>query len=111
MLTSGCCWGSCSVCRVSAWRRSRRLPSNLPHFIADGCASLQIAVVSPFVDRRHGTERAVAELIERLAGTYSCEVHLFAQQVADLSLTPADSSGQTSRGSVLWHRVPSIPGP
>jgi len=72
---------------------------------------LQIAVVSPFVDRRHGTERAVAELIERLAGTYSCEVHLFAQQVADLSLTPADSSGQTSRGSVLWHRVPSIPGP
>jgi len=72
---------------------------------------LRIAVVSPFIDRRHGTERALAELIERLASVYSCEVHLYAQRVADLVLTPAGPSGQASRGSISWHRVPVIPGP
>jgi glycosyltransferase involved in cell wall biosynthesis len=71
---------------------------------------LRIAIVSPFIDRRHGTERALAELIERLAGVYSCEIHLFAERVADLALTPAVSSAE-SRGSISWHRVPAVPGP
>ncbi len=74
---------------------------------------MRIAVVSPFVDRRHGSERAIAELIERLAATYGCEVHLFAQRVADLRLGSADSVGVplSSGGSVRWHRVPAIFGP
>ena len=28
---------------------------------------MRIAVISPFVDRQHGTERAVAELVDHLA--------------------------------------------
>jgi glycosyltransferase involved in cell wall biosynthesis len=69
---------------------------------------LRLAVVSPFVDRRHGTERAVAELVERLARDYGCEIHLYAQRVEDLSL-----SGHKAQqaGSIFWHKVPSIAGP
>jgi glycosyltransferase involved in cell wall biosynthesis len=73
---------------------------------------LRIAVVSPFVDRRHGTERALAELLERLAHDYYCEIHLYAQRVEDLdvrksipALRPAQSAG------IFWHKVPQIPGP
>jgi glycosyltransferase involved in cell wall biosynthesis len=62
---------------------------------------LRLAVVSPFVDRRHGTERALAELLERLARDEHCEIHLYAQRVEDLALA----------GRLVWHRVPSIPGP
>jgi glycosyltransferase involved in cell wall biosynthesis len=74
---------------------------------------LRIAVVSPCVDRRHGTERAVAELVERLATTYRCQVHLFAQKVGDITVSLADSSGTAAAvdGSIHWHRVGTIPGP
>jgi glycosyltransferase involved in cell wall biosynthesis len=70
---------------------------------------LRLAVISPFVDRRHGTERAVAELLERLARDHGCEIHLFAQRVEDLPL--ASSRSQPLVGTILWHKVPSIPGP
>jgi glycosyltransferase involved in cell wall biosynthesis len=80
---------------------------------AAGGASLRVAVVSPSVNRRHGTERAMAELVERLAIQYRCEVHLFAQQVADLTVLPGDFSGAAgaSAGSIYWHRVRAIPLP
>ncbi|HYL65391.1 MAG TPA: glycosyltransferase family 4 protein [Candidatus Methylomirabilis sp.] len=71
---------------------------------------MRLAVVSPFVDRRHGTERALAELLERLARDHACEIHLYAQRVEDLALT----RGQTpppAGGAIFWHKVPSIPGP
>ena len=45
---------------------------------------MRTAVISPFVDKRHGTERAVAELIERLAVRYGDDVDLYAQRVADI---------------------------
>jgi hypothetical protein len=45
--------------------------------------------VSPFVDRRHGTERALAELLERLARDYGCEIHLYAQRIEDPSASGA----------------------
>lgn len=71
---------------------------------------MRIAVVSPFVDRRHGTERALAELLERLAGAYHCEVHLYSQRVEDLAFgQSAPPNGP--QGNITWHRVPSIPGP
>jgi len=83
-----------------------------------GCADLRLAVVSPFVDRRHGTERAVAELLECLAEHYECEVHLYAQRVADLRVslpvTGADAAKtacQAGAGRIYWHRVPALPGP
>lgn len=79
-----------------------------------GCADLRICVVSPFVDRRHGTERALAELIQRLTRDYGCEIHLYAQRVEDLQLNGPDSTRTTvpsKSGIVVWHKVPSFPGP
>jgi UDP-glucose:(heptosyl)LPS alpha-1,3-glucosyltransferase len=55
-------------------------------------------VVSPFVDKRHGTERRVAEWISQLAATY--DIHIYSQNVRDLDLT-----------KVTWHRIPKLPGP
>lgn len=79
-------------------------------FVA-GSADLRLAVVSSFLDRRHGTERALAELIERLARDYGCEIHLFAQRVEDFPVTPWDRNHTSSGGAVLWHRVPTLGGP
>jgi UDP-glucose:(heptosyl)LPS alpha-1,3-glucosyltransferase len=58
----------------------------------------RIAVVSPFVDKRHGTERCLAEQLERWVSEY--EIHLFSSRVEDLDLN-----------GIAWHRVPEIPGP
>jgi glycosyltransferase involved in cell wall biosynthesis len=71
---------------------------------------LRLAVATPFLDRRHGTERALAELLERLVRDHRCTVYLYAQRVADISpalLGPL--SGDAPR--VVWRRVPSLPGP
>jgi glycosyltransferase involved in cell wall biosynthesis len=57
-----------------------------------------IAVVSPFLDKRHGTERCVAEQIERLATEF--EIHLYSNAVQDVDLS-----------HIVWHRVPRLPGP
>jgi|SRR5579859_1573996 len=70
---------------------------------------LRLGVVSPFVDRRHGTERSLAELLERLARDYHCEIHLYSQRVEDLALGQLPPSGP--QGSITWHKVPSIRGP
>jgi UDP-glucose:(heptosyl)LPS alpha-1,3-glucosyltransferase len=72
---------------------------------------LRLTVVSPFVDRRHGTERALAELLERLARDYHCEIHLYAQRVEDLALDRQTASELRESSAILWHKVPSIPGP
>ncbi len=72
---------------------------------------MRLAVISPFLDRRHGTERVVSELIERLARDYGCEIHLYSQRVEDLLLTPLDGTPQAGRGYIRWHRVVSVPGP
>lgn len=58
----------------------------------------RIAVVSPFIDKRHGTERRVAEFISRLAGEY--EFHIYSNRVEDVDLS-----------QVVWHRVPALPAP
>jgi glycosyltransferase involved in cell wall biosynthesis len=77
---------------------------------------LRLAVVSPFVDRQHGTERALAELLERLARNYGCEIHLYAQSVNDLltedphSARSVEAPASAAR-AIFWHKVPSVPGP
>jgi UDP-glucose:(heptosyl)LPS alpha-1,3-glucosyltransferase len=58
----------------------------------------RIAVVSPFIDKRHGTERRVAECIQRLAGDY--EIHAYSNRVEDID-----------RDRIVWHRIPALPGP
>ena len=57
-----------------------------------------LVVVSPFVDKRHGTERRVAEWLTQLAETF--EIHLYSQRVEDLDLS-----------RVIWHQIPRLPGP
>ena len=58
----------------------------------------RLAVVSPFLDKRHGTERCVVEQVERLARDY--EVHVYSNRVEDID--PA---------AIVWHKVPALPGP
>jgi glycosyltransferase involved in cell wall biosynthesis len=57
-----------------------------------------LAVVSPFLDKTHGTERRVVEWISQLAADF--EIHIYSQRVEDLDLS-----------TVTWHRVPRLPGP
>jgi UDP-glucose:(heptosyl)LPS alpha-1,3-glucosyltransferase len=61
-------------------------------------AKPRIAVVSPFLDKRHGTERCVAEQIERLAQDY--EIHVYSTSIEDVDLS-----------KITWHRVPRLRGP
>lgn len=61
-------------------------------------AKPRVAVVSPFLDKQHGTERCVVEQLNRLASEY--EIHLYCARVADLDLA-----------KIAWHRVRAIPGP
>lgn len=83
-----------------------------PNPRAAGYADLRLAVVSPFVDRRHGTERALAELLDRLAQDYGCVIHLYAQRVEDLGVSDSRSAPLLAKsGGIFWHKVPSIPGP
>ncbi len=72
---------------------------------------MRLAVVSPFVDRQHGTERALAELLERLANKERCEIHLYAQRVEGLALVQTGAAPARDSGVIIWHKVPSVPGP
>lgn len=58
----------------------------------------RVFVVSPFVDKRHGTERRVAEWLEGLADEF--EIHLYSQRVEDIPIS-----------KIVWHRIPALPGP
>jgi glycosyltransferase involved in cell wall biosynthesis len=58
----------------------------------------RVAVISPFLDKQHGTERCVAEQVERLAHDY--EVHVYSNRLDDLD-----------PNNIVWHRVPTLPGP
>ncbi|MFZ0213333.1 MAG: glycosyltransferase family 4 protein [Candidatus Acidiferrales bacterium] len=58
----------------------------------------RIAVVSPFLDKQHGTERPVVEWLSRLADDF--EIHLYSQQVEDMDLS-----------QMAWRRIPKLPGP
>lgn len=72
---------------------------------------MRLAVVSPFVDRRHGTERVLAEVLERLAGKYGCDIHLYAQHTEDLALGRLAAPSGEESGRIIWHKVPRLPGP
>jgi glycosyltransferase involved in cell wall biosynthesis len=63
------------------------------------------------VDRRHGTERVLAEQLARLSTFDGIEIHLYAQRVTGLEVTSSsDPRGRDSR-RIVWHKVPSLPGP
>jgi UDP-glucose:(heptosyl)LPS alpha-1,3-glucosyltransferase len=59
---------------------------------------IQVAVVSPFLDKSYGTERIIIEWIARLAEEF--EFHVYSQDIKDVDLS-----------KVVWHRIPKLPGP
>ena len=74
---------------------------------------MRLAVVSPFLDRRHGTERCIVEQIERFLHKSDCEIHVYSQSVQDLDVvrfSEASASPALSR-KAIWHRIPTLPGP
>jgi UDP-glucose:(heptosyl)LPS alpha-1,3-glucosyltransferase len=58
----------------------------------------RVAIVSPFLDRSHGTERLVVEWVSQLSQTF--EIHVYGQRVEDTDLS-----------NITWHRIPNLPGP
>jgi glycosyltransferase involved in cell wall biosynthesis len=71
---------------------------------------LRLAVVSPFLDRRHGTERCIIEQLERFAARSDHEIHLYSQRVEDLAgVVRYPDASKSAR--ILWHKVPAIGGP
>ena len=83
---------------------------------------MRLAVISPFLDRRHGTERCIVEQLERFAAEPGVEIHIYAQRVQDLrGVTPykyaaaakPHDEGEATKSSdrLFWHKVPLIPGP
>jgi glycosyltransferase involved in cell wall biosynthesis len=58
----------------------------------------RLAVVSPFLDKRHGTERRVVEWVSQLAAEF--EIHVYSQRVEGINPS-----------SFTWHHVPKLPGP
>ena len=75
-----------------------------------GLADLRLAVVSPFLDRLHGTERCVVEQLERLATRDDIEIHIYSQRIEDLNGV-SRYSARSSASRILWHKVPGVPGP
>src|SRR5260370_24800498 len=107
----GCSLASFSVCRLLLFLPNTAPRRSFPNSIVPGVAVLRLAVVSPFVDRRHGTERALAEVLERLARKNLCEIHLYSQRVESLALAPPGVARSQDSGAIIWHKVPAIPGP
>lgn len=74
---------------------------------------MRIAVITPFLDRRHGTERCVIEQLERLSADSETEIHIYAQRIEELHgvarFKPGDRPESATR--LYWHKVPGVPGP
>jgi glycosyltransferase involved in cell wall biosynthesis len=77
-----------------------------------GWVELRLAVVSPFLDRQHGTELCIIEQIERFANQEHWRIELYSQEVSQLSgICPASGISRDATESILWHKVSGIPGP
>jgi glycosyltransferase involved in cell wall biosynthesis len=74
---------------------------------------LRIAVVSPFLDRQHGTERCIVEQIESFLRRSGCEIHIYSQLVRDVDVVRfgRSSASPPVHGKAIWHRIPTLPGP
>jgi glycosyltransferase involved in cell wall biosynthesis len=73
---------------------------------------LRLAVVSPFLDRQHGTELCIIEQIERFVLQDHWRIELYSQNVSQLSGVRAEPGvSQNACDSIVWHKIPNIPGP
>jgi len=86
---------------------SQRSPNLLRSYI-----KLRLAVISPFLDRQHGTELCIIEQIERLAQKYHWDIELYSQRVSQVNgLNPEPAKLPSGSGAIRWHRVSDVPGP
>jgi len=58
----------------------------------------RITIISPFLDKHHGTELCIAEQIERLADEF--DFHVYSTRISEVDTR-----------KFTWHRIPDIPGP
>jgi glycosyltransferase involved in cell wall biosynthesis len=73
---------------------------------------MRIAVISPFLDRQHGTERCIIEQLERFPVEAGDEIHIYSQRIQDLHGVIRYQARAAAAGQYLfWHKVSSIPGP
>lgn len=73
---------------------------------------MRLGVVSPFLDRQHGTELCIVEQIERLASREQWQIELYSQRVAQIDgLRAGAASNGSPEGGIFWRRVSQIPGP
>jgi UDP-glucose:(heptosyl)LPS alpha-1,3-glucosyltransferase len=88
------------------------MPQSLSRRHTFGCVDVRVAVITPFLDRSHGTERCIIEQLERVPPGLAAEIHIYAQRIEDLRNVIRYQAGVRAQpGSVVWHKVPSIPGP
>lgn len=72
---------------------------------------MEIVVVSPFLDRCHGTELCIVEQIERLSSNYGWGIHLFSHRVEGVNGVVTEDSKGAGSGFIRWYKVADIPGP
>jgi glycosyltransferase involved in cell wall biosynthesis len=73
---------------------------------------MRLTIVSPFLDRLHGTELCIIEQIEHLASRHNWEIHIYSQRVNDVrGLRPVPDHVESSPGAIFWHKVSALPGP
>ncbi|HEY6465250.1 MAG TPA: glycosyltransferase family 4 protein [Candidatus Acidoferrales bacterium] len=77
---------------------SGKLSNDLSSVVAAQPRKLRVAIVSPFLDQSHGTERIVIEWLSRLADEF--ELHIYSQRVEDFD-----------RSKFTYHRISELPGP
>jgi glycosyltransferase involved in cell wall biosynthesis len=58
----------------------------------------RLAIVSPFLDNSHGTERLIIKWVSQLNSTF--EIHVYSQRIEDLDLS-----------KITWHRISKLQGP
>jgi glycosyltransferase involved in cell wall biosynthesis len=66
-----------------------------------------IAIIIPFLDKKHGTEKCIAEQIERLSEYY--EFHIYSNKVEDIKGISIYKKNYHSQ--IYWHKIPIIKGP
>ena len=72
---------------------------------------MRLAVVSPFLDRRHGTERCIIEQLERISLRTNASVHVYSQRLEDIrGLTPFSAPLADAPG-IFWHKIATVAGP
>lgn len=69
---------------------------------------MRLAVISPFLDARHGTERCILEQLKRFPA--GVDTHIYSERLEDLdSVARWPTSPKDAR--FHWHKTPAIPGP